>query len=165
MSRAEFKGDVRVDPEALDVECVRQAEIFTKWAELAQDAKSRMEALKFDLDTKWALLELKVRKRPGKYGLETLTEAAVKATVSTHPEYLELARRHQGAREESMWLDRAVAALEMKKRMLEELIKLHGLQYFAGPSAPRNLGSEWNSRQAARDRRANKKVNLRKRGP
>ena len=36
-------------------------------------------------------------------------------------------------------LSNAVMAMEQRKRMLEVLITLHGQEYFAGPSTPRNL--------------------------
>jgi hypothetical protein len=36
----------------------------------------------------------------------------------------------------------AVSAIEQRKSMIEALIKLHGQQYFAGPSIPRQLNEE-----------------------
>lgn len=166
MSRSDFEQDILIDPEALDVECCRQAELFHKWSELASKVKGEVEKAKFDMDTVFARLDLKVRKRPGKYGLEDPKEAAVKATVSTHPDYLAAVAKYHDWRAESLWLDRAVDALEMKKRMLEELVKLHGLQYFAGPSSPRNLAKEWNTRRASREKRVTEKqkTHLRSRG-
>lgn len=157
MSRSEFEKDRQIDPEGLDVECVRQVDLLMRWAERAVDARAEMERLKFSMDTVWAELDLKVRRKPQRFHLESVTEGAVKATISTHPDYIRAVEKYHAARKDSMWLDRAVDALEMKKRMLEELIKLHGLQYFAGPSAPRDLAREWNSKRGARDKRSHAK--------
>ena len=157
MDRTEFEKDVLIDPEELDFECCKQAELFFKWSTLAGKAKGEVERLKLDMDSTFAQIDLKVRKRPHRYGLEDVKEGAVKATVSTHPDYLKAVAKYHDARGLSLWLDRAVDSLEMKKRMLEELVKLHGLQYFAGPSSPRDLAKEWNSRRAGRSSRATEK--------
>jgi len=37
----------------------------------------------------------------------------------------------------------AVFAFNQRKVALEELVRLHGMQYFAGPKAPRDLNKEW----------------------
>lgn len=161
MERSEFEKDILIDPEALDVECCRQAELFMRWSELSIKARGEVHRAKSEMDTAFATIDLKVRKKPRRYGLENVTEPAVKATVAAHPDYLRAVSRFQAAQMDSLWLDRAVDSLEMKKRMLEELIKLHGLQYFAGPSAPRDLAREWNSRRSGRDKRATEKQKTR----
>jgi hypothetical protein len=37
----------------------------------------------------------------------------------------------------------ALSAIDSKKSALENLVKLHGQNYFAGPTIPRNLNKEW----------------------
>ena len=37
----------------------------------------------------------------------------------------------------------AVRALDQKKSALENLVRLQGQNYFAGPSVPRTIGAEW----------------------
>jgi hypothetical protein len=39
-------------------------------------------------------------------------------------------------------LQGAVNAVDHRKDALENLVRLHGLQYFAGPKVPRNLSEE-----------------------
>jgi hypothetical protein len=36
-----------------------------------------------------------------------------------------------------------ITALDHRKKALESLVTLYGQQYFAGPTAPRNLTKEW----------------------
>ena len=40
-----------------------------------------------------------------------------------------------------------MAAIDQKKSALENLVKLHGQMYFAGPSIPRDLDKEWEKRE------------------
>lgn len=156
--RSDFEADRQIDPEALDVECCHQVDLTMKWSELAVDARSLVERRKFELDTRQAEIELKIRTKPDRYGLpEKPTEGAIRAALQVDGDFQEASEKLLDAKKDSMWLDRAVDAMDMKKRMLEELIKLHGLQYFAGPSAPRDLASEWNARKEAREKRVQSK--------
>lgn len=157
MDGCEFDLDRRIDPNALDVECVRQVDAFFKWCERSIEARGEVDRLKLRLDTLLSELDLKVRKNPRKYGLDKITEASVKATVLTSPEYLEAWDKYFKARDDSALLDKAVAAMEMKKRMLESLITLHGQSYFAGPSAPRDLKSAYMMQMEAATERVGKK--------
>ena len=92
-------------------------------------------------------LALDIRSNPDKYGLTKTTEGAIMATVKTQREYLDAVTEHVDARHELSLLEAAVTAMEQRKRMIEVLITLHGQQYFAGPSAPRNLGAIWSDYQ------------------
>ena len=51
-----------------------------------------------------------------------------------------------------------------QKTALENLVKLHGQQYFAGPSVPRDLSKEWerHERQKSVDAGVGKKLQWRK---
>lgn len=157
----EFEADRRIDPSALDVECIRQADLFFKWAERSVEAKSDVDRLRLVKDVVEARLQAEVRRKPAKYRIEgRVTEAAVKAAVLKHPKFVKAHDDYLEARETSALLDSAVTALEMKKRMLESLITLHGQNYFAGPSTPRDLVKAWNKSQGATDEQ---KAKLRKR--
>lgn len=154
----ELRKDRKIDAEGLDVECLDQVDLFCKWAERSIGAKALVEDLKLSLEAKQAELDLRIRKRPEKHGLEKLTEAGVKAAVLNHPEFLKARKKFNRARDEAAYLDTAVSAMEMKKRMIEQLIVLHGQQYFAGPSVPRDLGKMWQLAQKQSEKRVTEKV-------
>jgi hypothetical protein len=150
----EYQEDIHIDPEQLDVECVRQADDFIKWAERAVKAKRHLddmkvvlEGMKFELKVVEADLSLEVRANPSIHGLEErVTEKAVESVVQTHKrmrkahnDMLDAQREVAKAAEGAGLLGAAVDAMEQRKRMLEVLITLHGQSYFAGPSVPRNL--------------------------
>ncbi len=159
----EFETDHKIDPHQLDVEATLQAERFFKWAKRAVEAKVAVDKTKFKMEVVEAQLQLAVRKDPDKYNLPKVTEATINATVKEHPEYRKAVKKWHQAREESAMLDKAVMAMEMKKRMLEALITLHGQQYFAGPSSPRNLGEAWLMQQEQAEKTVNKRPKKRKR--
>ncbi len=153
MDMSEFELDKRIDPEALDTECLRQPELFFKYAERAIEARGEADRLKLKLDLIQAELEIKVRHKPAKYSIEKPTEAAIKATVALQPEIAEANDNYFSARDDAALLDKAVVAMEIKKRMIESLITLHGQSYFAGPATPRNLKAAWLAQQEANTKR------------
>lgn len=149
MDKTEFEKDCHIDPEALDVECLRQPEVFYKWAERAVEARGRVDREKLRLEVLEARLELECRQDPAGFGIEgeRVTEAGIKAAVKTHPKLLKAHEEYFQCRADSGMMDRAVEAMEMKKRQLENLVTLHGQSYFAGPSTPRNLGAVYLAQQ------------------
>ncbi|MCH7561604.1 MAG: hypothetical protein IIC67_09630 [Thaumarchaeota archaeon] len=139
MDHLDFAADLELDPNQLDVEAVRQGEIFYKWAEQLVNAKEHVDRMKFQLEVTEAKLNVEIRDDPAKFRIEKITEAVVKAAIVMSPRYEEKRCLYIEAQSVSALLSNAVAALEQKKRMLEVLITLHGQEYFAGPSTPRNL--------------------------
>lgn len=149
MDRAEFEADHKIDPLQLDLECTRQPELFFKWAERLVEAKAAVDQAKYKWDVTEAKLALDIRSKPGDYGLTKTTEPTIAAAVKTNAKYKKARERWLEARGKADMLEKAVGAMEMKKRMLESLITLHGQQYFAGPSTPRNLGEAWLAQKEA----------------
>lgn len=160
-----YERDMSIDVTALDVEWTEQAELAMKygrlWAE-AQDATSRAEEKVKYVRSK---LTMEVIKKPAKclgVGI-AYSDAKAEAYYRTHPEYIE-------AKDE--WLDCLnnlntilVAKSEIsftRKSALENLVVLHGQNYFAGPNVPRDLKNEMNQRKESR-KQANEKANSRMR--
>jgi hypothetical protein len=163
----EFEQDKKIDPGALDIEACQQAELFFKWAERAIDARHEYDQAKFRMGVKEADLAIRIRKEPSKFGIAKVTDKSVDAAISKHPEYQEAHEDYLDARRNSMLLDKAVDAMEQKKRMIEVMITLHGQSYFAGPSVPRDIVSAFHEktkeREESTDRRMAKKARRRKR--
>jgi len=147
MNREEFAADKSIDPGQLDVEAVRQADVFFKWAERAVEAKALADRCKLKLELLLVRLEMQCRTAPEDFGLTKTSEAAVAAVVKAHPDYEKSSIEYINARRDAAILSEAVNAMQQKKSMLEEMIKLHGQQYFAGPSVPRDIISAWKEHQ------------------
>lgn len=163
MDVKEFANDVSIDINQLDVEAARQAETFFKWAERATEARALVDEAKLQLDTTEAKLQLDCRKNPRKFGLERVTEATIVAAVKVSKRYIRYYDRWIRRRRTSAMLANAVMAMEQKKKAIENLITLHGQQYFAGPSVPRDLAAAWMEYSQEREGRvADKQRNLAK---
>lgn len=169
--REELDRDCAIDPLQLDVEVTAQAETFFRWAERSIAARTSADRLKQKLDELESSLQLKVRKTPERFGLEKVTEGAISAIVTTHPDMRAMQKKVARARERAAFLEQAVRSMDMKKRMLELLVTLHGQQYFAGPTQPRNLPEQYarfrkqrEHNMIARQREGTRKRRVRVRG-
>ena len=139
----EFEDDMRIDPNALDVEILRQEDLFYKWSKKAVEAKSDVKRAKLALDVTKARLTARMIEDPDKYNLNKTTVQALEAAVLSHSEYLETYDEYLEAEESSSLLDIAAKTIRHKKESLQELVRLHAQQWFAGPSMPRNLEEIW----------------------
>lgn len=147
MDTTELQNDRTIDPGNLDVEVVRQADVFFKWAERSIEAKAHADALEFKLDVLEAKLQMRCRDDPDAFGVKNVTETAIKSAVLASDKYGAAYREWNKAKAAASLLSSAVSAMEQRKRMLELLVTLHGQQYFAGPSVPRDLVAEWQEHQ------------------
>lgn len=142
MDREEFKTDLQIDPESLDVAAVTQADVFFKYASAMVDAKVAFDLSKKRLDVTEASIAHRIRKRAVSNG-EKITEAAIVEKMKLQREYKTAQKAFLQARRKSLLCEYMVTAMEQRKRMIEVLVTLHGQQYFAGPSSPRDLVSAW----------------------
>lgn len=155
MNQTEFELDRQINPGQLDVEVVRQADLFFKWAERSIRARSQYEGIQLERQILVAGLQGKIRNDPEKYGVGKITEAAVDAAITLDEEVQAIDEKVTAARIDLQLLEAAVKTMDSKKKMLELLVTLHGQQYFAGPSVPRDLVSAW----LEHEKKAEKKVN------
>ncbi|MFA5377446.1 MAG: hypothetical protein WC455_16965 [Dehalococcoidia bacterium] len=150
-----WKQDVEINPDALDCEWVKQASLFGEYCMEQAGARAKLDAVKERLDVKVAGLGLKVRSNPATYGLDKVTEASVQAVILLDVECAKLREEIAVAQYELEVMSAAVRALDQKKSALENLVRLQGQNYFAGPSVPRDVGAEWVKdveRRSARDK-------------
>lgn len=139
ISIEQFKIDQKIDPAELDIAALMQAELFGTYAMAAVEARAAVDLAKAQLDAVEARLSLECRSNPSEFGLEKATESAVSQAVTCHSEYVEARDAMYDAKNKSAAADAMTSTIEMKKRMIEVLTTLHGQQYFAGPSVPRDL--------------------------
>lgn len=139
----EFDKDVSINPEALDVEWLRQPRLVAKYSEALASAKESMTRAKDSIDVVKAEVDGELRagfaadaKKP--------TEAAIAAMVLQAQSYQDANEAYLVAKRRADMVQAAVTALDHKKAALENLVRLFGQNYFAGPREPRDLGVEWN---------------------
>lgn len=147
MDIAAFKERIKLDPEQLDVAALEQAELFFEWAALSAQARIKMDRAKHAMECLAASLAMQCRAKPAAFKIEKVTEIAVDNAVKQQEGYQQAMVAFLGAKEESLMLERAVEALEQRKRMLQTLVMLHGQSYFATPALGRNLTEAWDTQQ------------------
>lgn len=124
-----------IDVENLDEEWMMQPKVFLKYSLKSVDARETFERAKAKLDVVKAELDLMIRRDPATFDLEKITESAITNTILLQPEYKEAQEEVHAAQHAYNVLQATVQALDHRKRALENLVDLHGMQYFAEPQA------------------------------
>lgn len=147
MSEFDFKRDVEINPNQLDVEWLRQPFLYQKYAEEAAHARDRRDRAKDALEVVKAQVDGDVRANPVNYGFtgdKKPTESAIASAILQSEEYQEANEKYLKAKLECDLIQSAVLSIEQRKSALENLVKLLNSSYFAAPLTPRDLNSEWN---------------------
>lgn len=155
-----YEDDILIDETALDVECLDQSRRLRDYCKITAAARRTMNLAKENLEFVSATLERAIRLKPDDYGVTPgargITEDSIKAAVKVHPEYQMASRAYIDADYEHEVAKGTVKAFDDRKGELENLVRLHGQSYFAGPAVPRDLPAE----RARRDREAQRKVRV-----
>jgi hypothetical protein len=153
--------DIVIDEQALDVEWLNQPQRMGEYCRLTAEARRTMDLAAENLEFVKATIERAIRADPDRYGVKPgvrgITEASIDAAVIIHDEYKIASRQLIDARYEHDVAVGAVRAFDQRKAALENLVRLHGQNYFAGPSVPRDLPAE----RARLDQEARRQANAR----
>ena len=133
MSTKETRNDFGIDENALDLEWRKHPKLYYKYACMAADARKEWEEAKNNLKVVEAEVSLDVRKNPGAYGLDKVTEGTISATVTIDTRVIESQKTVTEARHEMDIMDAAVAAMDSRKKALEKSVDLHLANYFSEP--------------------------------
>lgn len=153
-----FDKDTHIDESALDVELLQQPELVKRYGLKLAEAKLNFELKREALDLTRAELDKKIRSNPDKFGITKITETVIMNTILEQEEYTETNKRYLKARFDVDANKVAMDAIQAKGESLANLVRLHGQQYFAGPTIPRNLKEE---RERGQER-SNETIQIRK---
>ena len=132
-----LKEDLKLDKFDLDSEAEKQASIYLHWSNKAAEARRARDRAKLDYEVRRSELAVAFR-----------ASADKKPTNDQVCEYLD--SHHELVRLRKEWIERdfdyadlegACTALEQKKSMIENLIKLHLNQYFSRPGGQTREGA------------------------
>lgn len=154
----DYARDSKIDIEALDIEWMNHADLERRY--IMQVSRYRRRVIKLIEKEKLAhervkscrskLLQ-KCHEHPEKYiGKTKATGPEAEAYYRTHPDYLIAKRKWIKLETKVMQAEEDhETAISMKDLMhftktkaMEELVKLHGQSWFAGPDVPRDLNRE-----------------------
>lgn len=134
-----YLEDLKIDESALDIEWLEQPELMFTYAKEAAEKMKLRDLAKEKVDFTYAVIEKDVRENPKNYDLEKTTEGAIRSAVLTSDDYTESVEEYHSAKYEYELAKGAVTAIDSRKIALENLVKLHGQSYFAGPKVPRDI--------------------------
>lgn len=137
----DYEEFMDIDESSLDVEWLEQPKKMVQMVQHAANINRELAKTKDRLSQVKAELAKKIRSKPEKYGIEKITENAIFETIQTTDEYKEANEEYLDAMYEAEVASGSVKATEQRKSSLENLVKLHGQQYFAGPRVPRDLAT------------------------
>jgi hypothetical protein len=157
----DYTKDILIDQDALDVEWLNQPSLAMKygknWACCVEDLARAEEHLKI---VQADLVDM-VNQNPTKYLGE-----GIKPTIGNIDAYVIRHEDYKTAKDEVIKRQYEVnvaniAKMEIgnsRKSALENLVRLHGQNYFAGPSVPRDLSKE--ALKVAQSKRADNAVSI-----
>lgn len=157
----DYEKDMYIDENALDVEWLEQPSLMGKYTANLAKTRRRYDEAQEKVSIIKAHLERAIRKDPEKFDLEKVTESAIQSAILVQEKFQEANQKVIEARYENQMAQGAVQAVEQRKQALENLIRLLGLNYFAGPTISRDLLSE--RQQRARVAESNKSIKIGKR--
>ena len=146
-----YEEDISIDEDALDVEWLQQPSLMFKYTVIEAEAQQELDEAEANYQITKAELDLAVREDPDKYDILKPTEAAIYSAVRATSKYKKAKKAVSQAQYGLNMAKAAVRALYGKKEALENLVRLHAAQYFAGPSVPRDLSKEWEQKQKTRN--------------
>jgi len=142
-----YEDDIKIDESALDMEWLDQPSLMMKYARHAAECRMELDKAKEELELTKAELDKEIRSKSEKFGIEKITDKVVENTIPMQPQYKLASKNYINARFESDVAYGAVKAMETRKEALENLGRLLGLQYFAGPRMPHDLQEERSAKQ------------------
>jgi hypothetical protein len=151
-----YKEDVEIDVASLDVEWLNQAALAIKYGRHLVNMKSKVRKLQERKKTVRSELILDANEdSEGTIGKKRPNANDIEAYYRQHEKYIAVVDELNEAIEEMEFAEIAKNEIAFtRKATLENLVKLHGMNYFAGPSVPHDLKEI----QQARQTKVNQKI-------
>lgn len=156
----DYEKDMRIDESALDIELLEQPQLMMKYTKIEAQAEKELAVKKEDLDILISELDQQIRQSPEDYDLEKVTEKALMSIIHSDDSYKAANAEVIDANYHLKMARGAVRAVDARKQSLQDLVKLHGQQYFAGPSVPRDITAE--ALKRTEQRSSNRTVRMQK---
>lgn len=147
----ENKNFVSIDKYNLDEALVSQPELYNEYSSQLEEARADLEEAKNELkvrdddyDVACAKTDLAIRKNPKSFGIDKVTESAIRSAILLATDVTVARQAVYSARGEVIKSQRlygalhaSVGALDCKKRALEDLCKLRLANYYSEPRLPK----------------------------
>lgn len=130
----DYDAIISIDKRLLDEECLLQPKLFLKWSNELTHVNSKLKEAKKELKVIAAELAKKMRLNPDLYGLKNNpSEVSINSVMDLQKEYQEQLDMIAVREYDVDMLENVRQALLDRKKELENLVQLHGQQYFSAP--------------------------------
>jgi len=154
----DYENDIQIRQDELEMEWLDQPSLMFKYAKNAAEMRRLLDLSKEKLDLVKAEIDKEIRTNPEKFGIEKITETVVANSMLATLKYKKANEEFLNAKYEVDVAQAAVVAMSQRKDALENLVRLHGQQYFAGPKVPHDISELRESRQ----KKVNQSVNIKR---
>jgi len=154
----DYENDIQIRQDELEMEWLDQPSLMFKYAKNAAEMRRLLDLSKEKLDLAKAEIDKEIRTNPEKFGIEKITETVVANSMLATFKYKKANEEFLNAKYEVDVAQAAVVAISQRKDALENLVRLHGQQYFAGPKVPHDISELRESRQ----KKVNQSVNIKR---
>lgn len=133
---------LEIDKHRLDKEWLEQPILYHEYAQKTAEARRALDELELELEVEEASINEDIQKDPEGYGIKKITNDAIKACIAASPEIKLLKKKIIKAKFVVNTYAAAERAIDMRKRALENLVELHGRDYFSQPTAKSEYAKE-----------------------
>ena len=154
----DYENDIQIRQDELEMEWLDQPSLMFKYAKNAAEMRRLLDLSKEKLDLAKAEIDKEIRTNPEKFGIEKITETVVANSMLATFKYKKANEEFLNAKYEVDVAQAAVVAMSQRKDALENLVRLHGQQYFAGPKVPHDISELRESHQ----KKVNQSVNIKR---
>lgn len=144
-----IEKDFTIEPDALDVEWLRQPRIRLKYGELSAETKKKARDLKQKVKHISAVISKEIRE--DKTIKERITDSFLQMNIELDSRYQEVVDELSKAIYEDDVISGRLQAVDDKKSALENEVRMWIGNYFAGPKTPRDLKKEFKMNDISTD--------------
>jgi len=125
-----------INPRNLQHEWEHQAAVFYQFSSQLADARAAEDDAKRELDVTKAELDADIRSDPDSYGIERVSEGAIKNVMIQQKSYDVAVKTHNSAIHAVRMLEAMVKALEHRRTALKALVDLKLASYYSEGGMP-----------------------------
>lgn len=148
-----YEEDLRIDPDALDVEWLEQPGLYMKYCRASAQAQKEWK----EAEQRVKVIRSQLIKE-AETVLPKATAPKMEAFYRDHPKHQQAKQEAIEAEYRANLLQNAVFAFNQRKTALEKLVALASMNYFAQPTEPRNLSEEYRGRMDTAKETAHEKT-------
>jgi len=117
------KANLRIDHKNIDLEILRQAQLYYEWSYSAAEAENIRDDAKEMLEIISSRIENEIRENIESYFESKPTEAAIKNVVNNNPKVMNQRRIYNEAKAKARLLKVAEKSYEQRKDMIEAYLR------------------------------------------